>query len=73
LVFRACNSRDRANYNELNHPDATTPCVAWRDEIAIELYTFKLKEKFNSDEGPWLADAVKNQGSEKSWLMSQPR
>jgi GNAT superfamily N-acetyltransferase len=45
-------------YDELNHPDETTSFVALRDEIPVGFCTFKLKEEFRSDLGPWLADVV---------------
>ena len=45
-------------YDELNNPDETTSFVALFDEIPVGFCTFKLKEEFHSDLGPWLADVV---------------
>jgi len=45
-------------YDELNHPDEITSFVALRDEIPVGFCTFKLKEDFRPDLGPWLADVV---------------
>ena len=45
-------------YDELNHPDETTSFVALCDEIPVGFCTFKLKEEFRPDLGPWLADVV---------------
>lgn len=45
-------------YNELESPDETTSFVALCDEIPVGFCTFKLKEEFRSDLGPWLADVV---------------
>lgn len=45
-------------YDELGHPDETTSFVALCDEIPVGFCTFKLKEKFRPDLGPWLADVV---------------
>jgi GNAT superfamily N-acetyltransferase len=45
-------------YDELKHQDETTSFVAMRDDIPIGFCTFKLKEEFRPDLGPWLADVV---------------
>lgn len=45
-------------HDELNHPDETTSFVALCDEIPVGFCTFKLKEEFRPDLGPWLADVV---------------
>jgi predicted N-acetyltransferase YhbS len=45
-------------YDELNHPDETTSFVALCDETPVGFCTFKLKEEFRPDLGPWLADVV---------------
>lgn len=45
-------------YDELNHQDETTSFVALCDEILVGFCTFKLKEEFRPDLGPWLADVV---------------
>lgn len=45
-------------YDELNHQDETTSFVALHDEIPVGFCTFKLKEEFRPDLGPWLADVV---------------
>ena len=45
-------------YDELGHPDETTSFVALCDEIPVGFCTFKLKEEFRPDLGPWLADVV---------------
>ena len=45
-------------YDELKHQDETTSFVALRDEIPAGFCTFKFKEEFRSDLGPWLADVV---------------
>jgi GNAT superfamily N-acetyltransferase len=45
-------------YDELNHQDETTSFVAIYDEIPVGFCTFKLKEEFRPDLGPWLADVV---------------
>ncbi len=45
-------------YDALNHTDETTSFVAPFDEIPVGFCTFKLKEEFHSDLGPWLADVV---------------
>jgi predicted N-acetyltransferase YhbS len=45
-------------YDELNHQDETTSFVALYDEIPVGFCTFKLKEEFRPDLGPWLADVV---------------
>ncbi len=45
-------------YDELNHPDEITSFVALCDEIPVGFCTFKLKEEFRPDLGPWLADVV---------------
>ncbi len=45
-------------YDELGHPDETTSFVALFDEIPVGFCTFKLKEEFRPDLGPWLADVV---------------
>ena len=47
-------------YDELNHPDETTSFVALCDEIPVGFCTFKLKEEFRPDLGPWLSDVVVN-------------
>ena len=45
-------------YDELNIYDETTSFVALYDEIPVGFCTFKLKEEFRPDLGPWLADVV---------------
>lgn len=45
-------------YDELESPDQTTSFVALCDEIPVGFCTFKLKEEFRPDLGPWLADVV---------------
>ena len=45
-------------YDELNHPDEVTSFAALLDEIPVGFCTFKLKEEFRPDLGPWLADVV---------------
>jgi GNAT superfamily N-acetyltransferase len=45
-------------YDELKHQDETTSFVAMRDDTPIGFCTFKLKEEFRPDLGPWLADVV---------------
>ena len=45
-------------YDELNTCDETTSFVALCDEIPVGFCTFKLKEEFRPDLGPWLADVV---------------
>ncbi len=45
-------------YAELNHPDDATSFLALSDEIPVGFCTFKLKEEFRPDLGPWLADVV---------------
>jgi GNAT superfamily N-acetyltransferase len=45
-------------YDELNTCDETTSFVALYDEIPVGFCTFKLKEEFRVDLGPWLADVV---------------
>lgn len=45
-------------YDELDHPDETTSFIALCDEIPVGFCTFKLKEEFRPDLGPWLADVV---------------
>ena len=45
-------------YDELNHQDEITSFVALCDEIPLGFCTFKLKEEFCPDLGPWLADVV---------------
>ncbi len=45
-------------YDELNTCDETTSFVALYDEIPVGFCTFKLKEEFRPDLGPWLADVV---------------
>lgn len=45
-------------YDELNICDETTSFVALYDEIPVGFCTFKLKEEFRPDLGPWLADVV---------------
>ncbi len=45
-------------YDELGHPNETISFVALCDEIPVGFCAFKLKEKFRSDLGPWLADVV---------------
>ena len=45
-------------YDELNTCDETTSFVALCDEIPVGFCTFKLKEEFCPDLGPWLADVV---------------
>ncbi len=45
-------------YDELNTCDKTTSFVALFDEIPVGFCTFKLKEEFRPDLGPWLADVV---------------
>ena len=45
-------------YDELGHPDETTSFAALYDEIPVGFCTFKLKEDFRPDLGPWLADVV---------------
>ncbi len=45
-------------YDELNHPNETTSFIALCDEIPVGFCTFKLKEEFRPDLGPWLADVV---------------
>lgn len=44
--------------DELGHPDETTSFVALCDEIPVGFCTFKLREEFRPDLGPWLADVV---------------
>jgi hypothetical protein len=61
-------------YDELNHPNETTSFVALCNEIPVGVCTFKLKEEFQPDLGPWLADVVvatkhQNKVSVKCWLM----
>ena len=55
-------------YDELNHPDETTSFVALCDEIPVGFCTFKLKEEFHPDLGPWLADVVINPKYQKQWI-----
>ncbi|MFN9000623.1 MAG: GNAT family N-acetyltransferase [Holosporales bacterium] len=45
-------------YEELNHQDETTSFVVLCDDIPVGFCTFKLKEEFRPDCGPWLADVV---------------
>ena len=45
-------------YYELNHQFETTSFIALCDEIPVGFCTFKLKEEFRPDLGPWLADVV---------------
>ncbi|WPY00717.1 GNAT family N-acetyltransferase [Candidatus Trichorickettsia mobilis] len=45
-------------YDELNHPDETISFVALCYEIPVGFCTFKLKEEFRPDLGPWLSDVV---------------
>lgn len=45
-------------YDELNHPDEVTSFTALLDEIPVGFCTFKLKEEFRPDLGPWLTDVV---------------
>jgi GNAT superfamily N-acetyltransferase len=45
-------------YDELNTCDETTSFVALCNEIPVGFCTFKLKEEFCPDLGPWLADVV---------------
>ena len=45
-------------YDELNHQPETISFVALCDEIPVGFCTFKLKEEFRPDLGPWLADVV---------------
>ena len=45
-------------YDELNHLDEITSFVALYDDIPVGFCTFKLKEEFHADLGPWLADVV---------------
>lgn len=45
-------------YDELNRQPETTSFVALCDEIPVGFCTFKLKEEFRPDLGPWLADVV---------------
>jgi len=45
-------------YDELNHQDETTSFIALCGEIPVGFCTFKLKEEFRPDLGPWLADVV---------------
>lgn len=55
-------------YDELNHPDETTSFVALCDEIPVGFCTFKLKEEFRPDLGPWLADVVVNPKYQKQGI-----
>lgn len=55
-------------YDELNHPDETTSFVAIYDEIPVGFCTFKLKEEFCPDLGPWLADVVVNTKYQKQGI-----
>jgi GNAT superfamily N-acetyltransferase len=45
-------------YDELKHPHAITSFVALYDDIPVGFCTFKLKEDFHPDLGPWLSDLV---------------
>ena len=45
-------------YDELNQLDEITSFVALYDDIPVGSCTFKLKEEFRADLGPWLADVV---------------
>ncbi len=45
-------------YDELHLQDEVTSFVALLDEIPVGFCTFKLKEEFRPDLGPWLADVV---------------
>lgn len=45
-------------YDELETPDETTSFVALCDDIPVGFCTFKLKEEFRPDLGPWLADVI---------------
>ncbi|MBN8827963.1 MAG: GNAT family N-acetyltransferase [Sphingobacteriia bacterium] len=45
-------------YDELNYADETTSFIALCNNIPIGFCTFKLKEEFRPDLGPWLADVV---------------
>ena len=45
-------------YDELNHQNETISFIALCDEIPVGFSTFKLKEAFRVDLGPWLADVV---------------
>ncbi len=44
--------------DELGHPDEITSFAALCDEIPVGFCTFKLKEDFRPDLGPWLSDVV---------------
>ncbi|CZP95171.1 Predicted acetyltransferase [Legionella pneumophila] len=55
-------------YDELNHSDETTSFVALSDEIPLGFCTFKLKEEFRPDLGPWLADVVVNPKDQKQGI-----
>ncbi|OJV16124.1 MAG: GNAT family N-acetyltransferase [Alphaproteobacteria bacterium 33-17] len=45
-------------YDELGYPDQITSFVALYNDIPAGFCTFKLKEEFRPDLGPWLADVV---------------
>lgn len=44
--------------DELNTPDEIISFVALCDDIPVGFCTFKLREEFRTDLGPWLADVV---------------
>ena len=55
-------------YDELESPDEITSFVALCDEIPVGFCTFKLKEEFRPDLGPWLADVVVNPKYQKQGI-----
>jgi N-acetylglutamate synthase-like GNAT family acetyltransferase len=45
-------------YDELSHQDEITSFITLCNDIPVGFCTFKLKEEFRPDLGPWLADIV---------------